>query len=95
MHQNVDPSDNSVPMSVWWQVPQYFAVGMAEVFASVGALEFFYSQSPEAMRSMASALNLIAIAMGSYLSTGLVRAGKRTRGRGSDSPGAAEKQGSG
>ncbi|RMZ55865.1 hypothetical protein APUTEX25_003831 [Auxenochlorella protothecoides] len=70
--QNVDPSDNSVPMSVWWQVPQYFAVGMAEVFASVGALEFFYSQSPEAMRSMASALNLIAIAMGSYLSTGLV-----------------------
>lgn len=70
--QNVDPTDNSVPMSVWWQIPQYFFVGMSEVFASVGSLEFFYSQSPEAMRSVASALLLVSTAIGAYLATALV-----------------------
>ncbi|KAL6780949.1 hypothetical protein ACKKBG_A09140 [Auxenochlorella protothecoides x Auxenochlorella symbiontica] len=72
--QNVDPTNNSVPVSVWWQIPQYFLVGMSEVFASVGSLEFFYSQSPEAMRSIASALSLVAGAAGSYLAVGLVAA---------------------
>lgn len=70
--QDVDPGNNSVPMSVWWQIPQYFFIGMSEVFASIGGLEFFYSQSPEAMRSMASALNLISSALGNYLATALV-----------------------
>ncbi|KFM26542.1 Peptide transporter PTR1 [Auxenochlorella protothecoides] len=56
------------------QIPQYFLVGMSEVFASVGSLEFFYSQSQEAMRSIASALSLVAAAAGSYLAVSLVAA---------------------
>lgn len=67
--QNVDPTDNSVHMSVWWQIPQYTLIGCSEVFAMIGGLEFFYSQSPECMRSSAQAINLLATAAGNYLDT--------------------------
>ncbi|XP_068668533.1 LOW QUALITY PROTEIN: protein NRT1/ PTR FAMILY 8.1-like [Aristolochia californica] len=61
-----------VPMSIFWQVPQYFLVGAAEVFTFIGQLEFFYDQAPDAMRSMCSALSLTTVALGNYLSTLLV-----------------------
>lgn len=61
-----------VPMSVFWQVPQYFIIGCAEVFTFVGQLEFFYEQAPDAMRSLCSALSLTTAALGNYLSTLLV-----------------------
>lgn len=61
-----------IPMSIFWQVPQYFLVGCAEVFTFIGQLEFFYDQAPDAMRSMCSALSLTTVALGNYLSTLLV-----------------------
>ncbi|XP_077238787.1 protein NRT1/ PTR FAMILY 8.1-like [Tasmannia lanceolata] len=61
-----------LPMSIFWQVPQYFLVGLAEVFNFIGQLEFFYDQAPDAMRSMCSALSLTTGAAGNYLSTVLV-----------------------
>ncbi|XP_037495046.1 protein NRT1/ PTR FAMILY 8.1 isoform X2 [Jatropha curcas] len=63
-----------IPMSVFWQVPQYFIIGCAEVFTFVGQLEFFYEQGPDAMRSLCSALSLTTAALGNYLSTFLVNA---------------------
>lgn len=63
---------DSVPMSIFWQVPQYFLIGCAEVFIFIGQLEFFYEQAPDAMRSMCSALSLTAVALGNYLSSLLV-----------------------
>uniref|UniRef100_A0ACD5WAG9 Uncharacterized protein n=1 Tax=Avena sativa TaxID=4498 RepID=A0ACD5WAG9_AVESA len=57
-----------VPLSILWQIPQYFLVGAAEVFTFIGALEFFYDQSPDAMRSLCSALQLLTTALGNYLS---------------------------
>ncbi|XP_059667933.1 protein NRT1/ PTR FAMILY 8.1-like [Cornus florida] len=62
----------TIPMSIFWQVPQYFLVGCAEVFINIGQLEFFYDQAPDAMRSLCSALSLTTIALGNYLSTLLV-----------------------
>ncbi|KAE8654268.1 Protein NRT1/ PTR FAMILY 8.2 [Hibiscus syriacus] len=62
----------SIPMSIFWQVPEYFLVGCAEVFTFVGQLEFFYDQAPDAMRSLCSALSLTTVALGNYLSTVLV-----------------------
>jgi peptide/histidine transporter 3/4 len=44
-------------------------VGLSEVFTFIGALEFFYDQSPDAMRSLCSALQLLTTAFGNYLST--------------------------
>ncbi|KAI6698863.1 hypothetical protein NL676_018982 [Syzygium grande] len=58
-----------IPMSIFWQVPQYFLVGCAEVFTFVGQLEFFYDQAPDAIRSLCSALSLTNVALGNYLST--------------------------
>ncbi|CAK9133894.1 unnamed protein product [Ilex paraguariensis] len=61
-----------IPISVFWQVPQYFIIGCAEVFTFIGQLEFFYEQAPDAMRSLCSALSLTTAALGNYLSTVLV-----------------------
>ncbi|TVU11719.1 hypothetical protein EJB05_45321, partial [Eragrostis curvula] len=48
--------------------------GVAEAFNSVGHLEFMYDQSPESMRSTATALFWLSISLGSYASTALVAA---------------------
>ncbi|VAH35524.1 unnamed protein product [Triticum turgidum subsp. durum] len=74
--------DDIVPISIFWQVPQYFIVGAAEVFVFVGQLDFFYDQAPDAMRSMCMALSLTAVALGSYVSTLLVTVVKKVTTRG-------------
>lgn len=61
-----------IPMTIFWQVPQYFLIGCAEVFMFIGQLEFFYEQAPDAMRSLCSALSLLTVALGQYLSSLLV-----------------------
>ncbi|KAI5067352.1 hypothetical protein GOP47_0017880 [Adiantum capillus-veneris] len=62
----------SLPMSVYYLVPQYCLNGMAEAFMQVGHLEFFYEQAPESMRSTAMALFWTSISAGNYLSSFLV-----------------------
>ncbi|KAJ0979606.1 hypothetical protein J5N97_015080 [Dioscorea zingiberensis] len=69
---NLYGPDDIIPMSIFWQIPQYFIVGAAEVFTFIGQLEFFYDQAPDAMRSLCSALSLTTVALGNYLSTLLV-----------------------
>ncbi|KAK4360278.1 hypothetical protein RND71_019230 [Anisodus tanguticus] len=59
----------AVPLSIFWQIPQYFILGAAEIFTFIGQLEFFYDQSPDAMRSLCSALSLMTTALGNYLSS--------------------------
>lgn len=59
----------AVPMNIFWQAPQYIFLGAAEVFFFIGQLEFFYDQSPDAMRSLCSALSLLTTALGNYLSS--------------------------
>ncbi|KAF0931507.1 hypothetical protein E2562_004623 [Oryza meyeriana var. granulata] len=65
-------SADYLPISIFWQVPQYFIVGVAEVFAFIGQIDFFYDQAPDDMRSMCTALSLTSSALGNYLSTLLV-----------------------
>ncbi|XP_074584326.1 protein NRT1/ PTR FAMILY 8.1-like [Curcuma longa] len=71
-HNLYDDQDSYVPMSIFYQVPQYLNIGAAEVFTFIGQLEFFYDQAPDAMRSMCSALSLTTVSLGNYLSTLLV-----------------------
>lgn len=59
----------AVPISILRQIPQYFLLGAAEIFTYIGQLEFFYNQSPDAMRSLFSALSLLTIGLGNYLSS--------------------------
>ncbi|KAL6642566.1 hypothetical protein ACP70R_020747 [Stipagrostis hirtigluma subsp. patula] len=58
-----------VPMSILWQVPIYLVQGAAEVFGSIGAVEFFYDNAPESMKSLCAALRQLAIASGSYFTS--------------------------
>lgn len=68
-----DPSwGKPVALSIWWQTPQYFLVGLSEIFTSIGQLEFFYDQAPDVMRSCSMALQLLSVAVGSYVAAGMV-----------------------
>ncbi|XP_006648403.2 protein NRT1/ PTR FAMILY 8.3-like [Oryza brachyantha] len=60
--------------SILWLAPQYVLLGVAELLASVGQLEFFHSQAPAGMKTVCTALGLLAIAAGDYLSSLVVTA---------------------
>ncbi|KAK7336411.1 hypothetical protein VNO77_16951 [Canavalia gladiata] len=68
----LDEPTATVPISVFWLLPQYCLHGVAEIFMIVGHLEFVYDQSPESMRSIATALYCITAAIGNYAGTLLV-----------------------
>ncbi|KAM3192903.1 hypothetical protein ACQJBY_069838 [Aegilops geniculata] len=60
--------------SVLWQAPQYVLVGVGEVLTTIGQLDFFYGQAPAAMKTVCTALALLAVAAGGYLSSVLLTA---------------------
>ncbi|KAL5225624.1 hypothetical protein ABZP36_012263 [Zizania latifolia] len=62
----------AAPMSIMWQAPSYSLLGAAEVFTSIGMLEFFYEQSPDSMKSLGTALAQLAIAVAYYLNSGVL-----------------------
>ncbi|GMP86325.1 hypothetical protein CsSME_00039139 [Camellia sinensis var. sinensis] len=71
-HNLLDIPTATIPMSVFWLIPQYSIHGIAMVFVPVGRMEFFYDQSPESMRSTAASFFWIANAIGSYIGTMMV-----------------------
>ncbi|KAM4105813.1 hypothetical protein ACB094_04G021400 [Castanea mollissima] len=76
-HNLLDDPNAIIPITAFWLAPQFCLHGVAEVFMSVGHLEFLYYQSPESMRSTALALYWIARAihfntMGNYVGTLIV-----------------------
>ncbi|KAA8538678.1 hypothetical protein F0562_028286 [Nyssa sinensis] len=62
----------TVPMSVWWLVPQYLLFGIADVFTMVGLQEFFYDQVPTELKSVGLSLYLSIFGIGSLLSSFLI-----------------------
>ncbi|KZV19497.1 hypothetical protein F511_06359 [Dorcoceras hygrometricum] len=68
----IDKQQETIPISVFWLLPQYSLHGIADAFMSIGHLEFLYDQAPESMRSTATALFWLSISLGSYTSTLLV-----------------------
>uniref|UniRef100_A0A0E0CAX5 Major facilitator superfamily (MFS) profile domain-containing protein n=1 Tax=Oryza meridionalis TaxID=40149 RepID=A0A0E0CAX5_9ORYZ len=70
----VDRRDATVPMSVWWMVPQYVLLGISKVLTIIDLEEFFYGQAPDALRSVGLAMSLSAQGVGSYASGALVSA---------------------
>ncbi|VAI50933.1 unnamed protein product [Triticum turgidum subsp. durum] len=59
-------------VNIMWQTPSYVVLGVAEVFTSVGIMEFFYDESPETMKSMGAALAQLAISAGNYLNSAVL-----------------------
>ncbi|KAL0016211.1 hypothetical protein SO802_003280 [Lithocarpus litseifolius] len=68
----VDKPNVTIPMSVWWLVPQYVLAGIADVFTLVGLQEFFYDQVPIELRSVGIALYQSILGLGSLFSSLLV-----------------------
>ena len=52
----VDMPDVTIPMSVWWLLPQYVLSGIADVFTMIRLQEFFYDQVSTELRSVGLAL---------------------------------------
>nr|XP_048331572.1 protein NRT1/ PTR FAMILY 5.10-like isoform X2 [Ziziphus jujuba var. spinosa] len=77
----VDRPSFTIPMSVWWLVPQYLLFGIADVFTMVGLQEFFYDQVPRELRSIGLALYLSIFGVGSFLSSFLVSIIEEATGR--------------
>ncbi|XP_010415654.1 PREDICTED: protein NRT1/ PTR FAMILY 2.13-like isoform X2 [Camelina sativa] len=66
-----DPT-GMTPMSVFWLSPQLILMGLCEAFNIIGQIEFFNSQFPEHMRSIANSLFSLSFAGSNYLSSFLV-----------------------
>lgn len=71
-HGMVDLPNATIPMTIWWLVPQYVLCGVADVFTIVGLQEFFYDQVPEGLRSVGLSLYLSVLGVGQFLSSFLV-----------------------
>lgn len=58
----------TVPLSIFWLLPQYVLLGVSDIFTVVGMQEFFYNEVPVRMRTMGFALYTSVFGVGSFLS---------------------------
>ncbi|XP_021756477.1 protein NRT1/ PTR FAMILY 7.3-like [Chenopodium quinoa] len=71
-------------LSIFWQIPQFMLVGASEVFMYVGQLEFFNGQAPKALKSFGSALCMLSMSFGNYMSSIIVTLLMKISARGSN-----------
>ncbi|RWW09799.1 hypothetical protein GW17_00026691, partial [Ensete ventricosum] len=62
----------TVPMSVFWLIPQFFLVGAGEAFTYIGQLDFFLRECPKGMKTMSTGLFLSTLSLGFFVSSALV-----------------------
>ncbi|KAH7529150.1 hypothetical protein FEM48_Zijuj05G0154000 [Ziziphus jujuba var. spinosa] len=65
-------SGEPLPITFLWVALQYLFLGSADLFTLAGMMEFFFTEAPLSMRSLATALSWTSLAMGYYLSSVLV-----------------------
>ncbi|XP_074576786.1 protein NRT1/ PTR FAMILY 6.2 [Curcuma longa] len=75
-------SGATVPMSVFFLIPQFLLVGAGEAFIYTGQLDFFIRESPKGMKTMSTGLFLTTLSLGFFLSSFLVSVVKRMTGGG-------------
>lgn len=83
MSKKIGPLE-TVPLSIFWLLPQYILLGISDIFTVVGMQEFFYTEVPIRMRTMGIALYTSVFGFGSFMSAALIscievltRGGKR------------------
>jgi dipeptide/tripeptide permease len=74
--------DSATQMSLFWLTPQFFLLGVSDVTSFPGLLEFFNSEAPRGMKSIATALFWCEVGIASLLATFLVKAVNRATRRG-------------
>lgn len=65
-------SAEPLPITFLWIALQYLFLGSADLFTLAGMMEFFFTEAPSSMRSLATSLSWASLAMGYYLSSVLV-----------------------
>ncbi|KAG8388925.1 hypothetical protein BUALT_Bualt02G0175900 [Buddleja alternifolia] len=60
------------PISLFWLSFHYGVFGVADMFAMVGLMEFFYKEAPSGMRSLATSFALLSLSFGYFLSSAFV-----------------------
>ncbi|KAF2315991.1 hypothetical protein GH714_040786 [Hevea brasiliensis] len=65
-------SAEALPITFLWIAWQYLFLGSADLFTLAGMMEFFFTEAPTSMRSLATSLSWASLAMGYYLSSVLV-----------------------
>ncbi|KAJ8775307.1 hypothetical protein K2173_020311 [Erythroxylum novogranatense] len=68
----MEPEKQTVPLSIFWLLPQYILLGISDIFTVVGMQEFFYSEVPVEMKTMGIALYTSVFGVGSFLSSLLI-----------------------
>ncbi|KAH8965622.1 hypothetical protein BDL97_04G126600, partial [Sphagnum fallax] len=71
----------TVALSAGWLIIPHALIGLGEVLASIGRLEFFYEQAPNSMRSLGAAFLAATSGLGAYLGSFLVAATMKLTGR--------------
>ncbi|XP_064628793.1 solute carrier family 15 member 4-like [Lineus longissimus] len=66
---------DATEMSVLWQFPQYFLMGISDSFASVAGIELVYSQIPNGMRGLGLGIFWLFSGLASFLSCIISRIG--------------------
>lgn len=72
MESGLVDSVGPLPVSFLWIGFQYLFLGSADLFSLAGLLEFFFTEAPVSMRSLATSLSFASLAFGYYLSTAIV-----------------------
>ncbi|KAM1469121.1 hypothetical protein ACFX14_039849 [Malus domestica] len=80
----IDKPKAIVPMRVWWLLPQYLILGLANAFTTVGLQELFYDQMPEQMRSMGAAASMSVVGVGSFISNWIISVAELITSRNGD-----------
>ncbi|KAJ9567279.1 hypothetical protein OSB04_003245 [Centaurea solstitialis] len=65
-------SKEPLPITFLWVSLQYLFLGSADLFSLAGMMDFFFTEAPFSMRSLATSLSWASLAMGYYLSSVLV-----------------------
>ncbi|MED6155602.1 hypothetical protein PIB30_006775 [Stylosanthes scabra] len=68
----IDNTTKPLPITFFWIAFQYIFLGSADLFTLAGLLEFFFTEAPIKMRSLATSLSWASLAMGYYLSTVII-----------------------
>uniref|UniRef100_A0A0D9X184 Major facilitator superfamily (MFS) profile domain-containing protein n=1 Tax=Leersia perrieri TaxID=77586 RepID=A0A0D9X184_9ORYZ len=84
--KRLDSVQQGEPLSIVWQLPQYFVIAGAECFTIITQFEFFHGQAPDSMKSTLTAFALLTSALGNYLSSAIITLIARVTSTG-DSPG--------
>lgn len=75
--------DPTLPITVFWLIPQFFLIGSAEALIYAGQLDFFITESPKGMKALSTGLFLTTLSLGFFLSSllvSVVKAATQTHG---------------